>query len=95
MWQFTETTQQRFGTWRTLLRHGLPWPARWAMTCGIAVVVVPLIALLLAGLVVGLASYLVFSLIARIGEMFGLAASPRGPRPDEEIERRVNVRVID
>ena len=67
---------------------------RWAMACGVAVVVIPLFVLVLAGLVVGLAAYLVFSLMARIGELFGRTSEPM-PRDPGEGDGRVNVRVID
>ncbi len=91
MWTFTESSGRGFGRWVIWLRHGPPWPLKWAIFCGFAAMVVPLAVLALLGLVVGFAVFVVLSIIDRIGGLFrgGKAGSPG----DEA--GRSNVRVID
>ncbi len=81
--------------------RGPSWPIRTGILCGVAVVVVPLILTVLAGLLVGGGVYAVATLAVKIGEVFGLAgpgdthdaggaAQPRMPGD----EYRDNVRVV-
>ncbi|MEM9883243.1 MAG: hypothetical protein AAF800_10035 [Planctomycetota bacterium] len=71
------------------------WPLRAALLCGAAVVVVPVVLALFAGLAVGGVVYLVGSAVAGLGETFG---GGRGrsthDRPTPGDELRENVRVV-
>jgi len=57
------------------------WPLKIALLIGSLVVVVPLVVLAIAGLVVGVAVFIVLSLVARLLEALGLASSPAESTP--------------
>ncbi|MEM9883154.1 MAG: hypothetical protein AAF800_09585 [Planctomycetota bacterium] len=71
------------------------WPLRAALLCGAAVVVVPMVLALIAGLAVGAAVYLIGSAVAGFGGMFGAGhpgAAHDRHTPGDEL--RENVRVL-
>lgn len=77
------------------VRRKPAWPTLAAVACGAAVVVVPVVLALLAGLVVGVVVYAIGSVIANIGEWFaGLGGGKSENRSGQDDDLRENVRVV-
>lgn len=71
------------------------WPVLTAVACGAAVVVVPVVLALLAGLVVGVVVYALGSMVAGVGGWFaGLGGGKTESDNHQDDDLRENVRVV-
>jgi len=76
-WKVLLNNDPRFGGFYQQVTGRPVWPVRVALLSAGAVVIVPLVLIVLAGLMVGLAVYFAGSLIAKAGAWFtGTPASP-------------------
>ncbi len=58
------------------------WPVRMGVTSAVLIGVLPLLLVVIAALAVGAVVYIGCSLIARVGELFGIGTTPSpGPSP--------------
>ena len=97
-WQvrFEEEVRRRHpgaGMWYTRVSRQPGWVTKTAMMAALLVVVVPIIALTIAAVIIGLACLLILSLVANIWRW---VTSPfaAGPKPSKDDGRR-NVTIID
>ena len=97
MWRVYYTQMQqdpRFGPFITWVQAGRSgWVLATAVMVGLMVVVIPLVLLALAGLFVGVMTFVVLSLLVRAYEALQSLFSGRGSYPSADGRR--NVRVID
>jgi hypothetical protein len=89
MWRVFIQQNPALGSIHARLNRHPSWVTRTAILCTLAVIMVPLVLLILAGLLVGALVFAVLSVVARTMDLFGGAAVSR-PEP-----LRRNVRVID
>lgn len=88
MWKLFIQQNRTFGPiYQRMSRHPA-WVTRTAITCTLAVIVIPLIVLIMLGLFVGIVVFYVLAAVATVMGWFGA-----GERENDQ--SRDNVRVVD
>ena len=97
MWRVFIQNHPRYGKWYARIDRQPNWVVKTAIAAAVLVVVVPLVLLTMAALVVGIAAFLVFCLIAGLigaaSRLFGGFGSS-GDVATQDGDGRINVRVI-
>jgi MFS superfamily sulfate permease-like transporter len=90
MWRVILQQNQTFRTFNAQMSRYPAWVTRTAILCAMAVIVIPVMLLIVAGLLVGVLVFAVLSLVARVMELFGGSGGAVGTA-DEPLRRNVQV----
>jgi len=93
MWRIRFDNGTGPGQWFNYVIGQPNWVAKWALIATVAVIVVPLMVLAIAGLAVGLVVFVALALIVRIAVIIRTVFD--GLWPGSRSDGRRNVRVID
>ena len=94
MWRILLQQNQTYRSLHARMGGHPTWVIRAAVTITLLVIVIPMIAIVCIGLLIGMCVFFVLSLIAKVMDLLGLSA-PGPATSTMEPELRRNVRVVE